>query len=139
MVSGNLDLNNNDLLLGNSNSVITGESPNSYITGTSGGEVIISVALNNPNAENPGNIGATISSFANLGTTTIKRGHLSLDVNGSIAIDRYYDIIPTNNTALDATVRFSYMDHELNGLVEGDLAPFSFNGVDWDEYLTSAN
>ena len=139
MVSGNLDLNNNDLILGNSNSIISGESQSSYITGTSGGEVIISTSLNAPNSENPGNIGATISSFANLGTTTIKRGHLSLDVNGSIAIDRYYDIIPTNNTALDATVRFSYMDHELNGLMEGDLAPYSFNGVDWDEYLTTAN
>ena len=31
------------------------------------------------------------------------------------------------------------MDHELNAILENDLAPYSFNGVDWDEYLTTAN
>ena len=139
MVSGNLDLNNNDLIFVNSNSIISGESTSSYITGTSGGEVVIFTNLNAPNNENPGNLGAIISSFADLGATFIKRGHLTYDVNGANGIARYYSITPANNSALDATLRFSYMDHELNGLVEGDLAPYSFNGVDWDEYPTTAN
>ena len=61
------------------------------------------------------------------------------DVNGEDGIVRYYDISPTNNSGLDATVQFSYLDHELNGIPENDLAPFRFNGIDWDEFTVSAN
>ena len=76
-------------------STIEGESPSSYITGPSGGEIIITVFLNDPINENPGNIGAAISTFANPGTTTFKRGHAVQDVNGRTWNRfRYYDISP---------------------------------------------
>ena len=134
MIAGNLDLNNNDLQLGSSNGTITGESAVSYIHGSSGGEVIKSVDLNAPNDENPGNIGVSITSSANLGSTTIYRGHVVQDVNGENSIERYYDIVPNNNTGLDATLQFYYLDHELNGIPENDLSPFEHDGVEWTEH-----
>jgi Secretion system C-terminal sorting domain len=137
MTSGNLDLNNNDLLLGNSNSAIMSESSTSYIHGSTGGEVITTVSLNAPTGENPGNIGVAITSAANLGSTTIYRGHVVQDVNGETSIERYYDIVPTNNSGLDATIQFYYFDHELNGIPEADLAPFEYDGVDWTEYVAN--
>ena len=137
MITGNLDLNNNDLQLGSSNGLITGESTSSYIHGSSGGEVIKTIDLNAPNDENPGNIGVSITSTANLGSTTIYRGHVVQDVNGETSIERYYDIVPTNNTGLDATLQFYYLDHELNGINEGSLAPFEHDGVEWTEYLAN--
>ena len=135
--TGKLNLNDNDLTLGNSNGKILGEFGFNYIYSTNGGEIIKTVDLNSPTNENPGNIGVNITSSANLGTTTIKRGHVIQDVNGETSIDRYYDISPFNNSGLDATVQFSYLDYELNGISEGDLAPFRYNGVDWDEYPTT--
>ena len=138
MWSGNLDLNGADLEL-TGNGTIIGEDADSYVYSTSGGVVNKTVDLNAPASENPGNIGVTITSSANLGSTTIQRGHEVQDVNGEVSIERYYDISPANNSGLDATVRFHYLDHELNGLLENDLAPFSFNGIDWDEYLTTNN
>ncbi len=134
MTSGNLDLNNNDLLLG---STITEESSTSYIHGSAGGKVIKTVSLNAPNNENPGNIGASITSSANLGSTTIYRGHIAQDVNGEQGIERYYDIVPANNSGLDATLQLYYLDHELNGIAENDLAPFEHDGVEWTEYLAN--
>ena len=37
------------------------------------------------------------------------------------SIKRYYDISPTNNTNLNAILRFRYLDAELNGLTESTL------------------
>jgi len=139
MTAGNLNLNGYDLTLGTTNGTIISESASSYIYSTSTGEVIKVANLNAPNNENPGNIGVNITSSANLGTTTIKRGHVIQVVNGEQGIVRYYDISPSNNSGLDATVQFSYLDHELNGSAENDLAPFRYNGVDWDEYLATSN
>ncbi|MEZ4966238.1 MAG: MopE-related protein [Saprospiraceae bacterium] len=144
MVSGNLDLRAKELeLIGNG--AIIGEGPSSYIYGIPpppftgfGGVVKKTVDLDDPTAANPGNIGVSITSPANLGSTTIQRGHDVQQVNGEASILRYYDISPANNTGLDATVRFSYFDHELNGLVEGELSPYRFTGTDWDFYAASA-
>lgn len=137
MTSGNLDLNNNDLLLGTSNSTIISESGLSYIHGALGGEVIKTLTLNAPAGVNPGNIGTAITSSSNLGTTTIYRGHIPEDVDGNFGIKRYYDIVPTNNVGLDATLQFYYLDHELNNILENDLAPFEYNGVEWTAYPTN--
>ncbi len=137
MLSGNLDLNGADIQL-TDNGTIIGEGADSYIYSTSGGVVKKTVNLNAPTGVNPGNIGASITSSANLGSTTIQRGHVAQNVNGEMSILRYYDISPTNNSGLDATVRFSYLDHELNGIVEADMTPFRFNGSDWSYYAASA-
>jgi hypothetical protein len=128
MDGGNLFLNNSDITLGGD---IVGESGSKRITGTSGGAILKSVTLNMPVGENPGNLGAEITSSENLGSTTIYRRHTQMTNNGNHSIYRYFDIVPTNNTGLDATLRFHYFDEELAGLTESDLEIWQFDGVNW--------
>jgi hypothetical protein len=120
--SGLIDLNGNNIDLGTTGQ-LSNETEASHIIGPNGGYVQIVNTLNAPNSSNAGNLGAIISSSQNLGSTTIRRGHLS-QMNGSSrgnSILRYFDITPTNNTSLNATLRFVYLDAELNGLDENSL------------------
>ncbi len=119
--SGVIDLFNNFLVLA-TDALLIGESETSYITGQNG-YIEIRANLNSPSSVNLGNLGAQISSTANLGPTIIRRGHAS-QTNGfgtGSSIHRYYDILPSNNGGLNATLRFHYLDTELNGLNENDL------------------
>ncbi|MCP4122771.1 MAG: DUF285 domain-containing protein, partial [Bacteroidetes bacterium] len=135
MTKGNFDLNGSNITLGSASGIVVNESGTSYIHGSAGGKVIKTMTLNAPTSLDPGNMGAVISSTANLGTTTVKRGHEVQIVAGGIggeSIERYYDILPTNNTGLAATLRFNYLDHELNGLSESDLSLWRENGGVWE-------
>ncbi|MBI3140175.1 MAG: T9SS type A sorting domain-containing protein [Sphingobacteriales bacterium] len=129
---GLCDLNGFDIFMG-TNALLNNESESSRIMGTDGFVRIINT-LNAPNAANPGNLGAVISSSQNLGSTSIYRGVKS-QTNGSNAgnsILRYYDIVPAGNTGLNATLRFHYFDAELNGLAESTLDMYkSTNGTNW--------
>jgi hypothetical protein len=120
--SGLIDLNGQHILLQPS-ATLNGESDNSRITDDLGGYVEAATTLNAPAAANPGNLGAVITSLQNLGSTIIRRGHLSQPNVGTTgrSILRYYDIIPANNTTLNATLRINYLDAELNGLDESAL------------------
>ena len=125
MINGNLQLNNNTLNL-TSEGIITGESNQSHITGVTGGVVSISAKLDAPQAVNPGNIGVNLTSAANLGETVITRGHVQQTFpNGTQGIQRYFDITPTNNTGLNATLRFFYLDTELANADESTLTGWS--------------
>lgn len=120
--SGLIDLNNRNILLQPA-ALLNGESETSRITGTTGGYIEITNALNAPAAANPGNLGAIITTAQNMGSTAIRRGHQS-QVNGygnGNTIYRYYDITPANNTALNATLRLHYFDAELNSLNENTI------------------
>jgi len=121
MIAGKLDILANDLTLGTTNGTITGETESSHITSTSTGSIIKAVDLNAPNAQNPGNLGISISSSANLGLTEIRRGHDHQTVTSGNSIFRHFTITPTNNSALDASLTFHYLDAELNGLAESAL------------------
>ncbi|MEM8889503.1 MAG: T9SS type A sorting domain-containing protein [Bacteroidota bacterium] len=134
MFNANLDLNNHVLSLGGS---IIGESPSSYIYG--GGHISCTATLNAPNQVNLGNLGVEITSSANLGETSIKRYHQPQSLAGSSGIERYYDISPTNNSGLNAEVKFYYMDHELNGLTESSLTPYRYDGSNWSIYPLISN
>lgn len=132
-VSGYLDLNNNNIDLGNTGTLIN-EGEGSRIIGASGGYVLRTQTMNAPFSINAGNLGAEITSSANMGTVLIRRGHKTQTGNGmSSSIARYYDIIPSNNANLNATLRFHYFDGELNGTPEGVLGLFKSanNGVTW--------
>ncbi len=140
LVSGLLNLNTKNLLL-DSTATINGENESTRIIGPNGGEVIIAITLNNPQNVNPGNVGATITSSKNLGLVTIKRGHK--EQNGSTAFNksilRYYYITPANNTQLSATLRFSYLNAELNGVNESTANLFkSNNGSVWTSMNANA-
>jgi hypothetical protein len=133
-ISGQLDLNGNNVMLSSSGH-IAGETEANRIVGTSG-EVIITTELNAPQTVNAGNLGAVITSNANLGLVTIKRGHAAMSGAGlTNSVQRYYSISPANNTNLNATLRLNYFDAELNGqnedfLVIWQLNPL-FDGANW--------
>lgn len=144
--SGIFHLNNHVLDLGKFGS-LSNENETSHIIGPAGGYVQWSDVLNAPSSANPGNLGAILNTTQNLGTTTIRRGHVS-QTNGAgtgSSILRYYDIIPTNNSSLNATLRFTYLDAELNGLSESLLTVWkstnltSWNNVGFDLRNTTTN
>ena len=120
--TGKIELNNRTItLLGNA--TLNNESENSYITGLNGGFVQLSMQLNNPQLVNPGNLGAVISSSQNLGQTAIRRGHSIQQIApGQTSIRRFFDIVPANNNALAATLRFHYLQSELDNHIESALA-----------------
>ena len=131
--SGLLDLNNKNILL-QPTALLNSESESSRITGANGGYVEITKTLNAPSAVNPGNLGAIITTSQNLGSTIIRRGHKSqVNANGNgNSIFRYYDIIPSNNSALNATLRLQYFDAELNGLGESIIVLWkSIDNITW--------
>ena len=131
--SGLLDLNNNNIIL-SSTGLINGETETSRLTGTNGGYIQITSSLNAPSSSNPGNLGAVITSTQNLGSTIIKRGHVSqTDVaTPNFSINRYYDITPATNTNLNATLRINYFDAELNGKTEANLSLWkSTDNTNW--------
>ncbi len=133
--SGFLDLNNNNIDLGTSGSV-NGESELTGVTGTNGGYVQIINTLNAPASVNPGNLGAVLTSAQNMGSTTIRRGHMAKNIGGTggVSILRYYDISPANNSGLNATLRFAYLNSELNGLDAGSLVLWrSPDGLTWSD------
>ena len=140
--SGLIDLNNNNILL-QSSALLNGENENSRITGVSGGYIEITKTLNAPSTSNPGNLGAIITSSQNLGSTTIRRGHRSQTngLGGGNSVLRYFDILPSNNSSLNATFRFQYLDAELNGLDENSIVFWkSTDNIHWtNQGFTSRN
>lgn len=124
---GNLLLNNHSIDLGYTGR-IEGERNESRITGSSG-FVKAKAKLNAPAGINPGNIGVEISSTAALGETEIFRGH-AVQLDGT---QRYYDIRPQYNTDLRASLKFYYLDVEMNNGQENALSVFTSKGSGWTE------
>jgi len=133
-ISGQIDLNGNNILM-NAAAMIAGESENNRIIGANGGFVEITQNMNAPAGVNAGNLGATVTSTANLGDVTIRRGHNSQTGMGlTNSINRYYLIIPSNNNNLNATLRMKYFDAELNAQNESALVIYKSDnsGTDWN-------
>jgi hypothetical protein len=133
-LSGQIDLNGSNILL-SSGATITGETELNRITGASGGFIEITQNLNAPNGSNPGGLGAFITSATNLGSVTIRRGHMPQSGTGLPGgINRYYSIVPANNSNLNATLRLRYFDAEMNGQTESGLVIYQSNngGTDWN-------
>lgn len=135
-ITGSITMTSRHLLLGNyvadlgTNGTVTGESTSSSIVGSSTGSLNKTATLNAPVAVNPGNIGVEITSAANLGPTQVKRFNAVQAVSTlDNSISRYYDIIPTNNNTLDATLTFHYLDNELGALDESMLNVWSYTNT----------
>jgi hypothetical protein len=125
---GDLNLAGFTLTLG-PNAILT-ETPGNTVNGNSG-KIITTRDLNAPSGVNVGGLGAMLTSSANLGNTLLERIHYPAQGNGNIGIYRQFRIEPTNNTALDATLRFYYDESELNGISESNLTLFrSVTGAD---------
>jgi hypothetical protein len=131
--AGFFDLNGFNTDLGTTGH-LDGEQDNARIVGPAGGEVLFTANLNAPAGSNPANLGIFITTNQDLGNVMIKRGHRSQAINpgGLTSVLRYYDIIPAHNTNLNATLRFRYIDGELNGLDENTLVFFqSDDTISW--------
>nr|HPR17424.1 T9SS type A sorting domain-containing protein [Candidatus Cloacimonadota bacterium] len=91
--------------------------------------------------ENVAGLGAEITTSANMGSTTITRGHTAQTGAGGTSIQRYYDISPTTNTALDATFVFHYNTEDLNEQEEATLSLWKSedNGITWTEMTGTVN
>ena len=128
---GLIDLNGRVLQL-TGTARVSGESDSGRITGLHGGKVIAApVNANAPNQLNVGNLGAMLTSTANLGLLNIDRSSVPVTGNG-IGIQRTYLIQPQNNTALNATLRFYYLDAELNNNDPTKLNLWkSVDGIAW--------
>ena len=131
---GLLNLNDNFLDLGTAGDFVN-ESETSRAFTAGNGYVQASRNLNSPSAQDPGHLGAVITSSTNLGTTIVRRGHkIQTGIFASNnSIMRYFDIMPSNNLALKATLRFKYFDAELNNIPEAALYQWkTANLVNWD-------
>ena len=134
---GLIDLNGQQLQLKGS-ATLQGESETSRITGVTGGSVAgFGPVVNAPNQLNIGNLGAMLTSSADLGAVSILRIHIPASFPGSPppqGIQRCYLIEPTFDAGLNATLRFYYLDAELNGNDTGTLVLWrSPDGVNWTQ------
>lgn len=125
----NLDLNGQAVTLGATSFLVEGSG---RVFGTSG-TISTTRTLSNIFALDVAGLGAKITTSANMGITTITRGHAQQSGGGNASILRYYDIVPTNNSSLNASLIFNYNDAELNSLTEGNLKLFKStdNGATW--------
>ena len=98
------------------------------------GYFTVTTTMNAPSIANAGNLGIFITSPANLGLVTVKRGHKVQAGPGiGSSIQRYFEITPANNSNLNATIEMLYFDGELNGQNEASLSIFqnTGNGGSW--------
>jgi len=139
LTSGDTDLNGNSLSLGTSGTL--SETAGNTVKGTSGIISASNSGLNAPSSYNMGGLGAVISSSANLGSTTITRGHAVQTGNSNNSILRYFDISPAINTGLNATLVFYYDDSESNSLTESELELFKSTdtGSSWTQMGGTVN
>jgi hypothetical protein len=146
LLSGNFNLLNQKITLG-SNGALAGEQDTIsggrrfYCADNQNGRIQKDTAISGAlSAANIGNMGATITTPVNLGPTTIIRGHdrQYSALTGSTGVGRYFDIIVTNNTSINATLFVTYHEDELYSIPEGNLVYYrspSYGVVDdWEEY-----
>lgn len=134
MTSGDVNLNNKTITLGTTGSILN-ETGSNRIYGNEG-SIIAQRDLNNITDVDVAGLGVQLSSSANMGITTITRGHQQRVFNAGFGIDRYYEIHPTNNSGLDATMKFNYFEDELTtslgAIVEAELDLWRFDGAYWN-------
>ena len=119
--NGDLDLNGNTITLGSNAELY--ETLSNTVVGTAG-KLTITKDIGVPSAVNAGGFGAVITSAVNFGNTTIERTHVPGTGQGNQGIKRVFNLIPTNNSGLNATLRFYYDESELNGIPENELVFF---------------
>jgi len=131
ILNKNLDLNGQTITLGSSGYLIE----DAGVLNGSTGSITTTRSLSDIE-ENVAGLGAEITTSADMGSTTITRTHAA--ASSPTSIERRYQISPTTNTGLDATLVFHYDDTELNGNTEADLKLYrSTNGNNWDKQNAS--
>ena len=136
VIEGNLELNGFIANLMPNATLVETITPlyhNTVIGAT--GKLTTTRNLNAPSTENIAGMGFEITSAVDLGSTIIDRGHGPQTGNGQSSIFRYYEVTPSNNTGLNATVVFNYFNHETNGQPEHEFKLFRSEdaGVNWTQ------
>ncbi|MHC1737071.1 MAG: LamG-like jellyroll fold domain-containing protein [Ignavibacteriaceae bacterium] len=134
LLGKNLDLNGITIRLGdfsNQGFLIEGD----YRLYGSSGTISVESSWNNFSGVNVGGLGAVISCNTNI-MRTITRGHTEHRNGSNKSILRYYQIIEEakeNAEDIEVTLKFNYLESELNGLTESDLTLFKStdNGTTW--------
>ncbi len=127
LTSGNINMNGQLTL--SSGATLSGSG---LLTGS--GNISITEDIGTPTADNIGGLGLVVTSATNMGSTDVARFHTAQtgELGGGNSIKRYYTIVPTTNTGLNATIVFNYDDSELNGLTEATLVLWSSaDGTTW--------
>ncbi|MEZ4829440.1 MAG: T9SS type A sorting domain-containing protein [Bacteroidia bacterium] len=129
MTSGTMNTDTAYILL--SESGVIQESETSYIKG----KVASLRTIGNGATREFGGMGLKIkvSAGSSMGETLVIRTTGSAYEPGQV--ERYFEIFPTNNSNLGAEVEFSYMEHEISGAVEEDLAMETKVGQNYFEVL----
>lgn len=134
LTSGDLNLKNAQVNLG-STGFVSNETAENRIVGENGSIKAIRV-LNAPSAINVAGLGAELTSAQNLGSTEIIRSQAQQTYNGGFGMMRTFEIHPTNNNNLGATLKFNYFDDELNTpfgtIAEAELDLWRFDGTFWN-------
>lgn len=130
--AGYVDLNTHILSLA-PNALFVGEKSSSRLIGDNGGFAAINVIMNNPNLQNPGNLGLSVTSSADMGTVSILRGHKIQSQGGlPFSIKRNYAIESNNGENFNGQMRFAYFDEELAGIDESVLQIWSsIDAANW--------
>nr|MBN2278087.1 hypothetical protein [candidate division Zixibacteria bacterium] len=102
------------------------------------GNAVATRTLDQAVSESFGNLGLKIEALDTApGETTVRRvTGTPLMIDDIPGIARYFDINPTNNTGLNATLVIHYNDDELNGIPEALLAGYASDdgGSSWNLY-----
>jgi len=142
MQTGYIELNGFDLNLGTTGSLVNETSAN-RVTGTTGGRILATRTLNAPSSINVAGLGAVLSSSVNMGSTEVIRKHNQVIFGVGFGGNRRYEIHPTTNTGLNATLVFNYFDDELvtasGTIVEGEFDLWRFNGTIWTQQTGTIN
>ena len=127
ILESDLDLNGQTIDLGSTGYLVEDAG---HLYGTSG-EIAAVRSLSNI-SENVAGLGAEITTTEDMGSTALTRRHAAYSVNGN-GITRSYEITPANNSGLDATLVFNYLDSELNGVTKTNLALYrsTDGGTTW--------
>ncbi len=131
---GDLELNGYDLTVAGTG--LQGENDSSRVTALNGGMVVTNLTgVHAPNQADPGNLGAVITSSADWGIVTVRRLQKPFLFGQASSIERSYYIEPQNNTGLHATLRFKYLDADLNKENPSSLGLWnSTDGITWTGY-----
>lgn len=141
--TANINLNGYNIDLSTAGT-LSGESNTDRIYGTSG-VITTTRNLSGISALNVAEMGCILTTIANMGSTTISRGHASQSGTGLVnsTLQRYYVITPTVNSGLNATMVFNYFDNELNGLSSSEnsfeLYRSEDYGITWTERYGGVN
>lgn len=128
LTNGNINTSSFTLTL-DSQAIITEDASN-FVTG----KVAVSKYLAKGTNYTFGGIGLELKADSlNPGLTTVTRttgSHLS--GNGNQGINRYFDVVPTNNGHTGSTLVFHYFDGELNSITESDLGLYRKKNTKWE-------